>query len=683
MEVEVATKVIDGCVLILDAVSGVQCQTKTVWKKISNRNLPSIALINKMDREGADFYRAMASIQQQLHVPAVALHLPIVSAGAHKPVFEGFVDLISGQAFLWDETLEDEAARVTPRVERVTEQSAHFSAMVEQRQRLLEQVADHDDQFATFFLESDPAPDKFEAETVQQLLAALQRATRQRLLVPVLAGSALRGKGIHQLLDSVLFFLPDPSHGPPRLLQHHSEPGRSLRVLLDGQEAEPSESSRRPRGGRKRQQREQVAAESGEGQLLAQVFKAIHDPMRGFLLFVRVFSGELHAKHSLYNSTRRKEERVQQLLEIASNEYTAVASVGPGEIACLTGLKGSRIGDTLLDGANRRWRDFRLEGMVAPRPVFSQVVEAKDSADQEALEEALGVLAMEDPSFLFEHDAETGQTVLYGLGELHLEIVCDKLQRQHNLPVARGRTSIHYRETVLAGLEAEAVDWTYDRVIDQKRLFAGVRLEFSSSLPAQPEPDDEEDEGADGLDGLDGQEFSFAAQYRYPPASFELAEHLPAKLAADELTTLRDALEAALSQGPRGYPVVGLRVRVLDVQKTPGLTSPGAIRACVATAVSSFLRRPEVQQLLEPVMAVEIDLPNEFLGDVVADLTSKRRAQHVEIRPLHDTHSVVTAVTPLASTLGYITQLRSATRGEAVFSAEYLCHAPVEAVFMQ
>jgi elongation factor G len=688
MEVEVATKVIDGCVLILDAVSGVQCQTKTVWKKISHRNLPAIAFINKMDRDGADFYQALTSIEQQLHVPALALHFPIYEEINKKTQFVGFIDLISEQSFLWPEKAvgNGNEKNIEPNVEKLASNSSFYEPMKEQKLKLVEQIAEHDEIFADYYLENMETLQVTDNKELNQLmLQSLQRITKERKVIPAFCGSALKGKGIHHLLDGILYFLPNPDEISPRKLipsEPSSNSGKSnkSRKAAAAKEKLPILFQDLSSKGKEE--------EEDDEPLLGQIFKVIHEPMKGFMLFIRLFSGTLSSKQLIYNTNKRKDERVFHLLEIASNEYTPINSITKGEIACIQGNKNiiSRIGDTIIDSSNKKWKDYCLEGMIIPRPVFSQVIECKKSSDHLDLDKILSILAMEDPSLMFENDAETGQTILYGLGELHLEIICDKILRQHNMPIIKGKTSIHYRESLSPNYDGSEVDWVYDRTIDGKHLFAKMKLEFTSTFSSLVDSIVKNNKKGNNNNGEEDEDSHavFASSNQYPSPTFVITPEVESKLSAEEFDTLNDALETSLSQGPRGYPMVGLQVTVKDLQKETGSTTTGAIRACVATGISSFLRQENHEQFLEPMMSIEIEVPNDFLGEVVSDLTSKRRALNLEIRPLQQgNHSIITAVVPLQTLLGYVTHLRSITHGEGIFSSEYLCHAPVENCFVQ
>jgi elongation factor G len=674
MEVEVATKVIDGCVLIIDAVSGVQCQTKTVWKKISSRNIPAIAFINKMDRDIANFQYSMSSIKDQLFIPTVALHHPIyeLNSETKNNEFLGFIDLLSEQTFLWknndgitsasskrgknkDNNI-DEKSFLDPIVEKIDETSSYYSLLLEKKQDIIDKLADIDENFMNYYLENLSSSIINNQPLNQQLFQSLQTITKQRKIIPVLCGSAVKGKGIHSLLDSILCFLPNPQEIPSKKLLSVSEDSNEYAMF-------PSIDSKK-----KLQQAapEGFAKKGIEETLLGQVFKLVADPQRGNLAFIRLFSGNLEAKQMVFNTNKQKEERILSVLQISSNQFTPLSSISMGEIACITGCKHTRIGDTLINPSNKILSPYHLEGMIVPKPVFSLAIEpAELSQTQKDLEKILSIMIMEDPSLQFIHDKETEQIILYGLGELHLEIACDKIQRQFKYPIHKGKASIHYRETIQSSIQTKEFNFLYDRILDGKQLYAKVIFEFSSL-------------SSSSIHEKSGFEFD-----NYHVSTFSISSIAKEKLTGEELAVLTDAIQSSLLRGPKGYPIVGLNIVIKDIEKLQGITTSGAIRACIATGIMQFLRDEENQQILEPMMDIEIELPNEYMGDVLSDLTSKRRAQNLEVKSLHENHSIITAVVPLQALLGYITSLRSMTRGEGIFSSEYVYHAPVDLCFFQ
>ena len=670
IEVERSVRVIDGAVIIVDAVSGVQAQTKTVWRQAQKQSLPAIAFINKMDRDGASFDRTLASIRTKLGANAVALQLPIFSpqdptGGVGDAAFLGVVDLLTLTRATWNSGSGGDAhssgqpsSRTPPRAvtSPLSTTDPLYASAVAARRALVERIVETDDVLLDQYLEKGE-----ESVSVETLLKALRRACIRGQLVPTLCGASLRGKGVEPLLDSVLAFLPSPAERPQIQAVHRSDKSKPLREL------DPLTTR----------------------DLCALAFKIVNDEARGPLVFVRTFTGSLTSKLSLLNATRGQRERVNQLLSVTADDLEQLAELGPGNVGCLVGLKHTVTGDTLvLDKGPLK--DYVLAGLTVPRPVFSQSVEPEQTSQQAALEAALAVLCMEDPSLQVELDKESGQTLLRGLGELHLEIVRDKLQRQFGISVSTGRAYVAYREslccdgpsgaasrpeggTEIVGGGSEGKSnvpapehlhsYTYDKAVGNRRMFASLTL---------------------GIEPLGDAGDPIVIVDRTATMS----------LTADEKVSLVEAIHGALSRGPRGYPVVGLRVSVVNVQRDAD-TTPGAVRACCAILIDQVLRSPRKHALLEPLMQVEVEAPAEFVGEVLNDLTVKRRGLVREVfaggaavasaaaqgssssssLAQQPKGSVILAQVPLATMLGYASTLRSATRGEGSFSMEFECYS--------
>jgi elongation factor G len=630
MEVEVSTRVLDGCVLVVDAVAGVQCQTKTVWRKIAGRSLPAVVFVNKMDRVGADFSHALNSIERDLAATPLALQLPVLDSQSQ---FEGYIDLLSRQIFRWP---IDMRSHEPPSIEKIAAGHEFWSTVEAGRVSLFDSLSEADDDFLAICLEKE-----YESITPLDAIPALRRASLARKILPTFCGVALRGKGVHALLDGILAFLPSPADMSPVLLQRTSDDDEFLPggILMRNQGDKLTDEIQQ------QIKLQPKAFSEKHDKLCALAFKVVHDPMRGMMVYTRVFSGKLSAKENIFNATTHKNERIQQVLSISGEDFAPFENetAGPGSVCCLIGLKHARSGDALLDDRDDSLRKCVLPGVQVPKPVFALAIEPATSAQQRDLETALKILCIEDPSLVAELDNESGQTILRGLGELHLEIAVDKLRRQHKLQVYTGRAYVGYRETIAQ--DVSTFDTKYERVLDGKRIFA----QFSLEVIAQPSSTQD--------------------------ASFLVDDAVKKTMSADEYTALNDSLRNGLLRGPRGYPVVGLQVRVHGFAKDAG-TTPGAIRACLSTALVQLLLAPDSQQLLEPLMTVEVEVPDQYVGDVVNELTAKRRAQELEIRSL-GTSSIVVATVPLQSTLGYATSLRSMTHGEGSFTAEYHSHVPV------
>jgi len=604
IEVERSARVLDGSVIIVDAVSGVQAQTQTVWRQVRKQNIPSIAFVNKMDRGGADFDRTVESLKQRLGANAV----PIQMAVGAEETFGGVVDLISFRKFTWDIT-----SRVPgpPVVSVLGPTDDLYEEAVERRQGMLESIAELDEAFMERYLEAEDGGKEL---STSEILDALRRSCLANLLVPTLCGASLRGKGVEPLLDCILAFLPSPADNRP--FKAVDKNSGNIKAL---------------------------SADSKD--LCALAFKVKYDPQRGPLVFARVFSGSLTSKHALFNSSAGSKERINQLLQVSADDLATLPECGPGEVCCIVGLKNTSTGDTLVTDSGPL-RNYVLEGLTVPPPVFALAVEPEKASQQDDLEDALRILCTEDPSLKMEISAESGQTLIRGIGELHLEIVIDRLKREFNLEVTTGKAYVAYRESLEAQEGARTFAHTYDRTVGPKRMFATLTFEVRTT-----------------------------GSLTDPTVRIDKA--VKSVLSADEYVALDEGLKAALARGPRGYPVVGVEVVATSVVRDSDTTA-GAVRACSSLFVSELLGNESERVLLEPVMSVEVELPEKFVGDVLTDLTVKRRAQIKEINTgggaMHQIHAVV----PLSSMLGYASSVRSMTQGEGSFSSEYSTHLPVD-----
>jgi elongation factor G len=612
IEVERSARVLDGSVIIVDAVSGVQAQTQTVWRQVQKQHIPSIAFVNKMDRDGASFTRTVESLRKKLGANPVPIQMPIGS----EDKFLGVVDLISMRKFTWEGVSK---TSIAPTVQVLQKNDALYDEAVQRREALLEAVAEVDEVFMERYLELSDAPEvdgvpaTLALIKAGELLDALRRSCLRNTLVPILCGASLRGKGVEPLLDSVLAFLPNPLDNRPF-------------SAVD----------------KKTSTTKELTAASKDFCALA--FKVTYDAARGPLVFARVFSGTLTAKHTLYNASQEKKERINQLLAVSADDLATLPQCGPGEVCCLVGLKHTSTGDTLvIDGSPLR--SYVLEGLNVPPPVFALAVEPEKTSLQDELEKALKIMCLEDPSLKMEVSAESGQTLIRGIGELHLEIVIDRLKRQFGLEVTTGQAYVAYRE----GLQAQEKfkrKFTYDRTVGPRRLFATV-------------------------------EFSVHPTGTVDAPAVTLDEAVQEALSVEEYASLHDGLHAALSRGPRGYPVVGVNITARTVTRDAD-TTPGAVRACASLFISDLLRNEDERVLLEPMMYVEVELPEKFVGGVLSDLTVQRRAHIRDIIANVDAKHIIQAQVPLATMLGYATSLRSMTQGEGSFSAEYDTHLPVD-----
>jgi len=619
IEVERSARVLDGAVVIIDAVSGVQAQTRTVWRQTRKQGLPSLAFVNKMDRDGASFDRAILSLKSKLGANAVPLQLPVGS----DSIFSGVIDLLTLTKVVWEGNSNSNTSGTSrtpqrPKVSKLAEDDEDYERAIAARQVMIESIAECDDVLMELYLSNTEK----EIET-KHLLSALRRTCLQGSLVPALCGASLRGKGVEPLLDAVLAFLPSPLDRPPA--RAIDSKGQVKMIPPDSKE------------------------------LCAMAFKVVHDAARGPLVYVRTFAGTLSSKQVLYNSTKGAKERLNQLLLVSADDLDGIAEIGPGNVACIVGLKHTVTGDTLVNDRSPL-HTYVLDGLTIPKPVFSISIEPEKSSQQADLEAALAILSTEDPSLTVEINAESGQTLLRGIGELHLEIVCDKLKRQFNIEVATGETYVAYRESLDAdsfGSSKSSSRYVYDRTVNAvKRLFAALTFEVEA-LGTSDDP------------------------------VFGIAEEAKAILTSDEHVALLDGIKGALSRGPKGFPVVGVKVIVTGVERDTD-TTPGAIRACAAVFIDQLMRG-EHHALLEPIMDLEIELPVQFVGDVLSDLTVKRRAQVKEVLAAGSDEerggtgtksSTIMAQVPLASMLGYASSIRSLTQGEGSFSLEFCKYSP-------
>ncbi len=581
-EVERSLRVLDGAVGVFCAVGGVQPQSETVWRQASKYGVPRIAFINKMDRTGAGFARVVAEMRAKLKAPAVPVQIPWGQEDAHR----GVVDLVRMKALTFDE--ESLGAKV-----REQDVPAELAAEVRKaREALLEAVAETDEALLNAYLdEGDLAPDA--------LRAGIRKAVVAGKLVPVLCGTSLRNKGIQPLLDAVVDYLPSPLDVPAVQGRHPKTEEAATRATGD---FEP---------------------------LCALAFKVATDPFVGKLVFMRVYSGELRKGANVWNPRTQKRERVMRLIRLHANQREEIEALYSGEIGAIAGIKGVGTGDTLC----AEQKPIVLERIQFPEPVVSMAIEPRTQADKEKMQSALADLADEDPTFRVGQNAETGQTIIQGMGELHLEILRDRMLREFKVQANAGRPMVAYRETITAAGRAEFV---FERELGGKRHFAvvGVALEKN------------ERGGGNVVD------------FQIPSDS----------IPHDFRPVVEEGIRDGLSTGVLGnFPLVDVRVAVVSGQWHPVDSSEIAFRSAASMALREAAQaaRPA---LLEPIMALEIVTPEEHLGDVLGDL-NMRRGQVKDVAQRDGTR-VIEASVPLAELFGYATTLRSLTRGRAGYSME-------------
>eukprot|EP01041_Mallomonas_annulata_P000195 gene195-350_t len=635
VEVERCVRVLDGAILIVDAVAGVQAQTRTVWKQACKQNIPSIAFINKMDRDGAEFKRTVESIRNKLGINPIAVQFPIGS----EDNFRGVIDLISFKKIEWAPS--SSRAPSSPILSAVDISDPLYDEASLARTGMIENLAELDEVFMEKYLDvtaallskeqSSKGDDHSEHLGLDifpqsELLDVLRRVCIQNNAVPVLCGASLRGKGVEPLLDAACVFLPSPLDRPPA-------------TAVDKRHLSSSPSTTTtstPTTGAKKE----ILPQSND--LCALAFKVECNPTRGLMVYIRTYAGTLLSKQSLFNSSKQIRERPTHIFRVNANDLIPVDTIGPGDVACLLGLKHTVTGDTLVVEKGPL-QCYELDRLTVPEAVFSLAVEPEKSSQQEELEEALRILCLEDPSLRVDLDVESGQTLLRGIGELHLDIVCDKLKRRFKIEVQTGKAYVAYRESLVDGFSGIDLVHVYDRNLGTKRMFASIRATVKSTGSCK--------------------ECVVTAD-----------KYVKDMISNDEYIALIEGMNGALQRGPQGFPVVGLHVSIHEVIKDQD-TTPGSVRACCSTFIDSILRGEE-HVLLEPIMSLEIDSPAVSVGDVLSDLTVTRRGIVREVIS-SNMRNIILGEVPLATMLGYATTIRSITKGEGSFSMEYCNHVVV------
>ncbi|MGO9058848.1 MAG: elongation factor G [Candidatus Binataceae bacterium] len=586
IEVERSLRVLDGAVAVFCAVGGVEPQSETVWRQADKYRVPRVAFINKMDRIGADHERVVTEIREKLKATPALLQLPI---GAEDK-FLGVVDLIEQRALIWDkETLGADY--------RVDEIPADLrEKATEARDKLVETLADHDERVMELYLEGKPIEPAMLREVVR-------RATLDMKVVPVIMGSAFRNKGVQPMLDAVVDYLPSPLDVPPMV----------------GKVGDKMEE-RWPRD---------------DAPFSALAFKIMTDPYLGTLTFLRVYSGRLESGSSVLNSTKQKRERIGRILKMHANKREEISEVLAGDIAAV-GLRDTTTGDTLCDPAH----PIVLESIEFPEPVIRIAIEPKTKADQDKLGESLNKLAKEDPSFRVTSDAETGQTLIAGMGELHLEIIVDRLLREFKVDASVGKPQVAYRETIRRMVEAEG------RFVRQ----TGGHGQFGVvDLKVEP------------LGKGSGFEFVDATKGGAIPRNF--------------IPSIEAGVKESMENGVlAGYPMVDIKATLLDGQYHEVDSSEIAFKIAGSMAFREAAEKAS-PILLEPVMEVEVVTPQEFMGEVIGDLNSRRgKILSMESR---GGAQVIESRVPLATMFGYATRLRSITQGRATYTMQFGAYEPV------
>lgn len=590
IEVERSLRVLDGAIAVFDGVNGVEPQSETVWRQANKYKVPRICFINKMDRVGADFVMSVNSIKEKLQANVIPIQVPI----GLEDSFVGLVDLLENKAYIWDNSGNGDKYQVTS----VPEDMAADVTKV--RMETIEKIVEFDDTLFEKYLSG-------EMPSAEALRQALRKGVLELKAFPVLCGAAFKNKGVQPLIDATVDFLPSPLDVPP---MHGLDPSK--------------------------EDREIICKTDFDEPAVALAFKIASDPFAGSLAYIRVYSGVVNVGDALLNPRLDKKERIQRLVKMHANSRSEMTQLKAGDMGAVVGLKLTGTGDTLCDAK----RPVVLERIIFPEPVIAVAVEAKSSADQEKMMAGLEKLVKEDPSARLRFDQETGQTLLSGMGELHLEILVDRLLREHKVKANVGKPQVSYRETISSSAKA---DFTFDKMI------AGENQNVTATVSLTP---------GDKGSGV----------------------KVESKLTKDKMTTIpQDIQKAALSGlreasevGPiAGYSLIDIRCDLLNLSyPTEVPANEAGAKAAVSLAFRDAVRKAQAT-LLEPIMKLEVSSPDDFVGPVISDLNS-RRGKVLSMNVKAGGGQVINAEVPLANLFGYATDVRSISQGRASFSMEFL-----------
>ena len=583
IEVERSLRVLDGAVAIFDAGQGVEPQSETVWRQADKYKVPRIAFINKMDKVGADFLESVKSMVDRLGANPIAVQLPI---GAEN-TFRGPIDLISMKAVYFD----DETLGAKYVIDEIPDELRSLAQ--EYRDKMIEKLADCDEDVMEKYIAGEEV-------TIDEIKKALRHGTIEMKLTPVLCGSSFKNKGVQLLLDAIMDYLPSPLDLPP---VHGIDPDKDTEIERRADDNEP---------------------------FSALAFKIMTDPYVGQLTYFRVYSGVLNSGSYVFNSTKDTTERIGRLLKMHANKREEIKSVYCGEIAAAVGLKNTTTGDTLCD----KDKPIILEKMEFPEPVIGIAIEPKTKTDQERMGVALQKLAQEDPSFRVKSDEETGQTIISGMGELHLEIIVDRMLREFKVEANVGKPQVAYRETIKGKVESEG---RYIRQTGGRGQYGHVWITVEAQTPGE----------------------GFVFENKIVGGSVP-REYIPAVEKG-----IREALDSGVLAG---YPVVDVKVSLFDGSYHDVDSSEMAFKIAGSMAFKDGAKRAN-PVLLEPIMALEVTVPEEYMGDVIGDINSRRgRIQAVKPR---SAAQIITAEAPLSEMFGYATDLRSLSQGRATFTMQF------------
>jgi len=585
VEVERSLRVLDGAVALFCAVGGVEPQSETVWRQADKYKVPRISFVNKMDRAGADFFGVIDQIKERLGANPVPIQIPI---GAEEK-FQGVVDLVKDKAFVWDDTDKGVTIREIPIPEDLDEVAQTY------RMKLIEGVAEESDELLEKFME-DP-----HSITEEEMIYVIRTSTLAQRITPVMCGSAFKNKGIQMLLNAIIEFLPSPLDVPPVMALNPKTEKEELRS------PDPSDH------------------------FSALAFKIATDPFVGRLAFFRVYSGTLEAGSYVYNVSTGKKERISRIMQMHANKQEPLARIEAGDIGAAVGFKTIRTGDTLTDEKHQ----ILLESMTFPEPVISIAIEPKTQKDLDKMSAALAKLAEEDPTFKVRTDDDSGQTIISGMGELHLDILIDRMKREFNVECSVGQPQVSYKERITGSVETREV---YKKQTGGRGKFADIQFELG--------PIDEGEEGLQFIDEVKGGNI---------PREF--------------IPSVKKGFQMAMQNGVlAGYPVDSMKVRLYDGSFHPVDSDQLAFEMAAKIGFKNSAKKAK-SVLLEPIMKLEVVTPDDYLGDVTGDL-NKRRAI-VENVTAKVGYQVVKAKVPLSEMFGYVTSLRTLTSGRATSTLEF------------
>jgi elongation factor G len=618
VEVERSLRVLDGAIAVFDAVAGVEAQSETVWRQADRYRVPRICFVNKLDRVGATLYRTVEMMRERLGAHPIVVQIPNGVEGA----FDAVIDLITLEIVTWPKADDEKDKGRTFERKPLTSDHPLWAEAQAARDKMLEALAETDEALMERFLEDGAAL------SVDDIRAGLRKATLSLKGFPVLCGASLKNRGVQPLLDAVVHYLPSPLDVPP--VEAEIVAGRRA-----GERVKRFPNVDQP--------------------LLALAYKLIQDPHRGPVVLFRVYSGVLRAKDQVLDVTRDRKERINKLLLVQAAKTEEIEEVGPGNIAAAVGLRFATTGDTLILAKD----DERviLPGMQIPEPVIFRSIEPTTSAEQKDLAEALDRIQKEDPSFRVIEDSESGQTLIAGQGELHLEVVIHKLERAYRLTPRVGKPQVAYRETAS---KPTRVEFEYDREVGGKRQYAKVELDLT-----------QRERGSGNLVVAD----ESLTEARKPTGKGASAPPPGSKLPPEFVASALEGITDALTRGPLlGYPLVDVGVRLVAASFVEGDSNAVTFRAAGTMATNKALEQ-STPRLLEPLMDVEVVVPEEFLGNVHSDLNTRRgRVLGMSTR---GNAQVLAARVPLAEMVGYATSLRSVTQGRGSYTMQFAAHAEV------